>query len=524
MGDHVCAVDVGTGSARAGIFTRDGSLKARATQPITLVRPAGGLAEQDSEDIWIRVCAVVRQALAEAGLKAGDIEGIGFDATCSLVMRGKDGEPLAVSPDGPANLDTICWMDHRAVAEAGECTASGHKVLDALGGVMSPEMQTPKLMWLKRHNPRNWARAARIFDLADYLTWRATGSNARSSCTVTSKWTYLADAGGWQEDFFDGIGLNDLFAHSAADDRIVAPGEPIGVLSAQAADELGLSAGCAVAAGLVDAFAGGLGTIGGHAGEGIESHLALIAGTSSCVMAIAREPRPVRGLWGPYLGAALPGYWVSEGGQSATGALLDHVIVQFGGGQMPDQRTHDRIARRVEELLAANDGVLAPDLHVLPDFHGNRTPHGDPAPAGVISGLALDGSFDGLCALYWRTCVAIVLGVRQIIEHMNANGVSIDTLHLTGGHTRSRLLPALYADATGCAISLSDGVDAMLLGSAMNAASVAGWHASLADACRAMTGAPWTIVPGERRSGRFDRDYRIFRRLREQRRELLEIG
>ena len=57
---------------------------------------------------------------------------------------------------------------------------------------MSPEMETPKLMWLKRHLPETWARAGRFFDLADFLTWRATGSLARSECTLTCKWTYLA--------------------------------------------------------------------------------------------------------------------------------------------------------------------------------------------------------------------------------------------------------------------------------------------------------------------------------------------
>ena len=67
---------------------------------------------------------------------------------------------------------------------------------------MSPEMEIPKLMWLKRHLPETWARAGLFLDLADYLTWRASGSTARSECTLTCKWTYLAhEQEGWQADF-----------------------------------------------------------------------------------------------------------------------------------------------------------------------------------------------------------------------------------------------------------------------------------------------------------------------------------
>ena len=72
---------------------------------------------------------------------------------------------LSVSTGGEKRWDTIVWLDHRALAEADECTATGHRVLDYLGGVMSPEMATPKLMWLKRHLPDSWNEAGYLFDL-----------------------------------------------------------------------------------------------------------------------------------------------------------------------------------------------------------------------------------------------------------------------------------------------------------------------------------------------------------------------
>jgi FGGY-family pentulose kinase/HAD superfamily hydrolase (TIGR01509 family) len=516
----ICAVDVGTGSARAGIFGTDGGMHGRGERPIAINRPDAVVAEHDSSDIWDAVCAAVKDALAAAQADPAAVRAIGFDATCSLVARDMDGRPLSVSASGEPRWDTIVWLDHRALAEADECTATGHAVLASLGGVMSPEMQTPKLMWLKRNLPERWSRAGAFFDLADFLTFRATGNPARSQCTLACKWTWGAGRrSGWHDDFFAAVGLEDLRERAGLPDRTVPVGASIGRLTAEAAAGLGLTEDCVVAAGLIDAYAGALGLLGARAGDGAERHLALIAGTSSCIMAMSREARPVPGGWGPCFGAGLPDRWIVEAGQSATGALLDHVIRIHGGGLPADGATHRRIAARIAELRAAEPD-LAARLHVLPDFHGNRSPLADPHALGVVSGLALDASFDGLCRLYWRTCVGIAFGVRQILESMNAAGFAIDTLHVTGGHVKNPLLMELYADLTGCWVEQPAAEDAVLAGTAMAAAAAAGCFPDVLSACAGMT------PPGHRRKpdpavrARCERDYAVFLAMQRQRREL----
>lgn len=523
MSACVCAVDVGTGSARAGILDRQGRLLGRAEHPIAMHRPNENHAEHDSEDIWAAVCAAVRAARRTADAAATDIAGISFDATCSLVVRDRSGRPLTVSTTREDRWDTIVWLDHRALAEADECTASGHRVLDFVGGVMSPEMQAPKLMWLKRHLPESWHRAGYFFDLADFLTWKASGSLARSQCTLACKWTFLAhEEEGWRRDFFEQAGIPDMLERGSLPERATKPGTDIGPLLPEAAEALGLTTRCRVGAGLIDAYAGALGVLGGFAGEGagIDRHLALIAGTSSCVMAMSAEPRPFAGVWGPYFGVALPGFWMSEGGQSATGALLDHIIRWHGAGGEPNPAMHRRIIERVMELRATEGLDLAGRLHVLPDFHGNRSPFADPHALGVISGLTLDSSFDSLCRLYWRTAIAIALGVRHVLEALNAYGYVIDTLHVTGGHTRNPLLMELYADATGCRVFEPMAEDAVLLGTGMIAATAAGLYPDLPAACVAMEqgGRERNVNPAAR--DRFDRDYRIFLEMHRQRQAL----
>jgi FGGY-family pentulose kinase len=513
-------VDVGTGSARAGIFTSDGKLLARHENPTLMRRTDANFAEHDSENIWSAVCQSVRAAIAEAKVNPADVVGIGFDATCSLVVRDAQGAPVTVSRDGEDRWDTMVWLDHRALEEAEECNRTGHEVLHYAGGVMSPEMEVPKLMWLKRNLPTSWDRAGQIFDLADFLSWKATGSLARSQSTLTCKWTYLGHrTPGWQQDFLQLVGLDDLIEKAALPEVASPVGADLGPLTEAAAAQLGLTTKCHVGAGLIDAHAGALGVLGAFASDvdTIDRHLALIAGTSSCVMALSAEDRPTTGVWGPYFGAVLPGVWLNEGGQSATGALLDHIIRWHGAGGEPTRERHLAICSRVMELREVEGLALANRLHVLPDFHGNRSPLGDPFALGVISGLTLDSDFDSLCRLYWRTCVSIALGVRHILETLNTRGYAIDTLHITGGHTKNPLLMELYADATGCSVVRASTPDATLLGMAMVAANAAGIYPSLDQACLAMQQGGTSRAPNAAARGQFDRDYRIFLEMLRQR-------
>ena len=521
MGRYVVAVDVGTGSARAGIVDRRGEMRGRASFPIAMNRTAGRSAEHDSEDIWWAVSRAVTAARDEAGVAPGEIDAIGFDATCSLAVRDAEGRPLPVSGDGDPRWDTIAWLDHRAIEEAEALTALGGETVKHSGGSISPEMQIPKLMWLKSHLPEVWSQAGMIFDLADFLTWRASGSLTRSICTMTAKWNYLSHTEeGWTRDFLDSTGLDDLGKRAGITDIPVPVGACVGMLTASAAQSLGLTTNCKVASGMVDAYAGQLALGGSNPASRNEA--GLIGGTSSCVMRFSKEPQFIKSFWGPYRDTVLPGWWVTEGGQSATGALLDHIIRAHGGGLEPTPETHELVLERIQDLIAETGESFGGSIHVLPDFHGNRSPLGDARVLGAIHGLTLDSSFDAMCAIYYRAMVSLALGVRQILDLMQFDG-PVETLHLGGGHARNTLLARLYADATRREVAISSGEEAMLLGTAMNAASAAGWYPSLREACQAMARAANIIAPNEIRAMALDRDYRVFLKMQEQRRELAGI-
>ncbi len=535
---YFLGIDVGTGSARAGIFNARGRRLGSASEPITMWKPAPDHVEQSSEDIWRACCRATRAALRESGLKASAIKGIGFDATCSLVALDREDGPVSVSITGKAEQNVIVWMDHRAIPQAERINQGGHAVLKYVGGVISPEMQTNKLLWLKENLPDTWKQTAHFLDLPDFLVYRATGNDTRSLCTTVCKWTYLGqrgpDGAGWDAGYFKSIGLGDLAADGfrRIGTTIRPMGEPVGFgLTPEAAQDLGLEAGVAVGVSIIDAHAGGLGLLGatikGEAPtpKALNQRLALIGGTSSCHMAVSPKPRFIAGIWGPYFSAMIPDLWLTEGGQSATGALIDHVIFSHAAAA-PLQAEARRAGRTIYELLNDRLAVLAKagrmphpaaltaGLHVQPDFHGNRSPRADPTLTGAISGLTLSSAADDLALQYLAAIQAVAYGTRHILDEMNRKGYAIDTLLACGGGTKNPVFLREHADITGCRLVLPKEPEAVLLGSAILGAVAAGAYDSVLEAMAAMSAAGRVVTPAKGPAARFhDAKYKVFHRL-----------
>ena len=496
-------VDVGTTSTRAGIFDSHGRLLAAARHPIQSWNEAGDVVEQSSDDIWRACCASVKAALAEAAIAPELIRGIGFDATCSLVVLDRQGAPLTVSGSGDASRNVIVWMDHRALTEARDINATEDEVLRYVGGSISPEMEMPKLLWLKRHLRPSFDAAGHFFDLADFLTWRASGSLARSMCTVTCKWNYLAHETRWSAAYFRRIGLEDFVSEDYAriGTEIVAPGTPLGRgLSRAAADELGLAAGTPVGAALIDAHAGGIGAIGGRAVDGgdldVCDRLAYIMGTSACIMATTRAPSFVPGVWGPYYQGMVPGFWLNEGGQSAAGAAIDHLLRSHPASAEAAAAAHTegldvisflekRIMARTPNAGAA--ALLARDLHILPEFLGNRSPYADPDSRAVIAGLDLDADISAMERLFVAGLCGLAYGLADVIDAFAANGVASRTLVMAGGASRSPLVRQIMADTTGLTVALPGTQEPVLLGAAMLGAVASGAFRSIGDTMASMS-------------------------------------
>ncbi|KAM9109970.1 FGGY carbohydrate kinase domain-containing protein isoform 4-T5 [Megaptera novaeangliae] len=497
LGSYYVGVDVGTGSVRAALVDQRGTLLAFADQPINQWEPQFNHHEQSSEDIWAACCIVTKKVVQ--GIDLNQIRGLGFDATCSLVVLDKQFHPLPVNHEGDSHRNIIMWLDHRAVSQVHRINETKHSVLQYVGGVMSVEMQAPKLLWLKENLRETcWDKAGHFFDLPDFLSWKATGVTARSLCSLVCKWTYSAEKG-WDDSFWKMVGLEDLVADNYS---------KIGVIGA---DVRGHGLACE--------------------GQPVTSRLAIICGTSSCHMGISKNPIFVPGVWGPYFSAMVPGFWLNEGGQSVTGKLIDHMVQ--GHAAFPElqakatarcQSIYAYLNSHLDLIKKAQPvGFLTVDLHVWPDFHGNRSPLADLTLKGMVTGLKLSQDLDDLAILYLATVQAIAFGTRLITEAMESAGHSISTLFLCGGLGKNPLFVQMHADITGMPVVLSQEVESVLVGAAILGACASGDFASVQEAMARMSKVGKVVFPRHEDKRYYDKKYQVFLKLVEHQKEYASI-
>lgn len=294
-------------------------------------------------------------------------------------------------------------------------------------------------------------------------------------------------------------------------------------MSEKAASELGLTAGIAVGSGVIDAYAGWIGTVGAKVSleeDQLSSEvakndktqafnrLAAVAGTSTCHLAMSPDPVFVPGVWGPYRDTIQPGYWMAEGGQSATGELLKHVIEThpaFNHAISIAESYHvniynylnEHLKEMVQDHRAPSISYLGRHLFFYGDLWGNRSPIADPSMTGSLIGMTPDKSVDGLAIHYYATLEFIALQTKQIVDTMNKSGHNISSIFMSGSQCQNDILVSLIASACDMPVLIPRYVDAAVC----HGAAMLGAKAASADA-HGQTEDLWEIMDRMSKPGR----------------------
>ena len=371
---YLIGVDVGTQSVRSCLFDLDGAVVASASRPLTTTFPRPTWAEQDPEEWWRAAVETLKEILQNvSSVNPKEIAALSYDCTaCTVVALTEDGRPIR-----PALL----WMDERAYEEADEVSATGHEILKYCGGKVSPQWMLAKGRWIERHEPDVFRRARWIVDEADFFTFRLTGRMTASLDNATAKWNYARPLGGLARRL--SAGGQGRAAGDKWPTDVLPVGRSLGRIQEAVAREVGLSPETMVAQGGIDAHAGeiALGAVG--AGD-----LALIMGSSTCHMAQSKVP-VFANIWGPYPDALVEGMYTLEGGQTATGSIIQWLVEHFGAEAVSQAKS------RGQDVYAYLDGLAeavppgSEGLLVLDYFQGNRTPYKDPLARGTVIGLTL---------------------------------------------------------------------------------------------------------------------------------------
>ncbi|HEY3418590.1 MAG TPA: ribulokinase [Armatimonadota bacterium] len=447
---------------------------------------------QDPRD-YLRVFEVtIPRVLAEAGVNASDVIGLGIDFTaCTMLPTKRDGTPLCFLDEWRNNPHAWVklWKHHAAQPEATAlnriATERGEAFMARYGGKISSEWLIPKIWQILNEAPDVYMAADRLLEAADWVIWQLTGNERRNSCTAGYKGMWNKEEGYPSPEFFKALDLRleNLVAEKLSTD-IYALGLKAGELQPAWAAQFGLPAGIAVAVANVDAH------VAVPACTVVEPRkMVMIMGTSICHMVCGTQSAIVPGMCGVVEDGILPGLFGFEAGQSAVGDIYAWFVENcLPADYMEEAKgrgisVHQLLTEKAAALQPGESGVMALDW-----WNGNRSVLVDADLTGLLLGCTLTTKPE---EIYRALIEATAFGTAKIINTFGEYGVPVDEIYCCGGlAAKNALLMQIYSDVTGRPMRISASDQAPALGSAMHAAvaagAAAGGYATIQDAAATM--------------------------------------
>lgn len=494
---YFMGVDIGTQGVRVGIFDVQGKMMAMDEVEYETDHPKFGWAEQDPEDWWQGFKKATKDCLAKVDPEViENLKTLGVCGTSSTVLpMDEQGNPLAKA---------LLWMDTRSKKIADRINKTGHEVLKYCGGEVSAEWMIPKTLWIKENMREIYDKAYKIVEDIDFFNYRLTGVCCASINQAACKWNYVEDKGGWNQDYFEAIGLEDY--QEKIPTLVKKVGEIVGEIKPEIAKELGLPEGLVIIEGATDACQATFGN-----GVIAPGKLATIMGTSFCHQAVCEQPIFQKGIWGPFNKALTDDYWMLEGGQILAGSITKWFIKEFN---ITQDKPYSYLAQKAAEIPVGSDGVV-----VLDFFQGNRTPYKNADLKGNIYGLTLKHT---QFHIYRAIMEGVAFGMKNILDNFKSQGYKIDTIVGSGGVTKNPVWLQIISDVTGASVVVNECTDAGLLGHCVVGAVTAGVYKNLEEAVDNMVHPKMDIEPNLENTKRYQKVFERYIRIYESLKDLMD--
>jgi len=490
----VAGVDFGTLSVRVTLVdSRKGPIgTASAEYPLHRRREDPNYATQAHADQMAALAEATRAALKNTGVDGAEVAAIALDTTGSSVVPVGEGlEPLD---------DYYLWCDHRAFAEAEEITRKAHEVgfegIEWCGGVYSHEWGFAKLLHWLRHNPEKRSRFVTALEHCDMVAATLSGVTEvsalkRSACAMGHKWMWNPKWDGLPPESFL-VAVDPLFAGVRAKmgGQYLTSDHLAGKLTEKWAEALGLRAGIPIPVGAFDAHWDAIGA------NIRESDVVNVVGTSTCIIAIARQAELVPGVCGVVPGSVHPQYTGIEAGLSAVGDIFEAIAKRAG-------TTVAALSQGLDEYKAGQTGLLRMSWD-----NGDRTVLVNPELGGVTLGWNLvHTAQDELFAAIEGTA----FHTRIILERMAEHGVRIDRVINAGGiPQKNEVLNRIYANVLNKPVLVPAGIPTSL-GSGIFALLAAGAYKNIEEAQAAVCLPFRTVKPEAREAAVYEQLYPLYR-------------
>jgi xylulokinase len=450
----IVGLDVGTTGVKAVALSPSGAVLARAEEEYPLSLPQPGWAEQDPEDWW----RASERALASLDVRAdavgltGQMHGLVLLDAADRVLR-------------PA----ILWNDQRTAAECEEieATIGLSRLIELTGNRALTGFTAPKLLWVRRHEPELWARAAHILLPKDYVRLRLTGERVIDAAEASGTLLFDVARRRWSDEVCSALEIPREWLPPARE-----------------SSETG---------GAGDQQAGAVGV-----GADRPGRLSVVLGTSGVVLAPLDEYRPEPEGRLHVFCHAIPGTWEAMGVMLSAAGSLRWLRDAVGGD-------YGQLTAEAAGWAPGTEG-----LTFLPYLQGERTPHADPLARGAFVGLSLTHDRGALARAVLE---GVAYGLRDSLELLRGLGVQPETARASGGGARSELWLRIVASVLGIPIERTAVEEGAAYGAALLGGVAAGVFADVHEAVDSCVRVRDVVEPDPAWQAVYDEGYARFRAL-----------
>lgn len=473
---YYIGIDLGTSAVKLLLMDQEGNVVNIVSREYPLYFPQPGWSEQNPEDWWEQTKEGIRELVSN--VDRDQVAGISFGGQMhGLVILDQDDQVIR-----PA----ILWNDGRT----GEQTDYLNQVIgkDVLSkytaNIAFAGFTAPKILWVKEHEPENFARICKIMLPKDYLAYKMTGVHSCDYSDASGMLLLDVEHRCWSKEM-----LEICHVSEAQMPRLFESYETVGTLTEEAARELGISPDCIVAAGAGDNAAAAVGT--GTVGDG-QCNVSL--GTSGTIFISSKD-------FGVDPNNALHAFAHADGHYHLMGCMLS--AASCNKWWMDEIIGTKDYAAEQEHISRLGEN----NVFFLPYLMGERSPHNNPDARGTFIGITMDTTRADLTQAVLE---GVAFAIRDSFEVAKKLGIRIERTKICGGGAKSPLWRKIIANVLNIKVDRIASEEGPALGGAMLAAVADGTFASVEEAASKIVQIIETIEPEPELAEKYDRQYRKF--------------
>jgi autoinducer 2 (AI-2) kinase len=502
------AIDAGTGSCRAVLFSADGTQVAIGQREYSHPQLPGAPGSQvfDTEHNWQLICECVREALAKAPGGADAVKAVSATSMREgMVLYDARGHEIWACPN----------VDSRAGVEAGELVRSGaaREIYEHAGDWVSITAPA-RFLWIERHEPDVFAAVAHLGMLGDWILTRLSGEFVTDPSLGSSSGMFELAERNWSDTVLEICGLD-----RSAFPGVVDPGSAIGTVSAQAAADTGLSPGTPVVVGGADTQLALLGI-----GVTEPGRFTIVGGSFWQHTVVLDEPLIDPEARLRTLCHTIPGRWMMEGIGFYSGIVMRwfrDAFCEFDCAQAAREGVdvYELLERKAAHLPPGANGVFGIFSNLM---QASRWIHASPGFVGFdVSSPRTAGRIECFRAIE-ESAAYVARGHLGIVEEIA--GISVVDAVLTGGAAKGTLWPQIVADTLALPVRIPVVKESAALGAAIYAGVGAGLYADAAATATDIVRFERTVTPNHEAQGAYDELYQRWGELYRRSLELSEAG